>query len=402
MSISKQERDAVIGLLPFLPKNPVVFDVGSNKGLWSDIIMEEFGQECDIHFFEPNEIMLNYTRIKYDYNKNITYNNVAIRDNSGTGIFYYFENENNGLSSLLYNKQWEDLPMKRGMTICLTIHAYCESKGIKEIDFLKIDCEGGDFDALISCYDLFSSGKIRFIQIEYGEHWKLANHTMLELRNRIAYYNHSYKTSYKMYRFTGINFEEVISFTEDYAAENYIITQHNIINHSQGWNKVFIENTKDIKAGFVLEIGSCEGLTAKHICENMLKPGGRMICVDPLRDYYIKPDDMPELVDQYQRWQRNTKGLPINLYRKKFEDAYDELKDFRFDLIYCDGDHSEEAVYFDCKKSLPLIKSGGYLVIDDYDLWSEGTKRGIDKFISESAVYIRSITKNYQVVIKVI
>lgn len=396
MSISKQERDAVIGLLPFLPKNPVIFDCGSNKGLWSDIIMEQFGQECDIHFFEPNEIMLNYTRIKYDYNKNITYNLLAVSNSTGEKDFFYFTNYNNGLSSLNYNEAWNDLPMLRGKADTITVDLYAEKMMIPYIDFLKIDVEGNEINVLAGAQKMIESDKVRFIQIEYGEHWKLINAKGYNVIRRME------MIGYSTYSFNGTNYEKLTSdtFIEDYRADNFIITKHNIINHSQGWNKVFIENTKDIKSDFVLEIGSCEGLTAKHICENILKPGGRLICVDPLEDYYIKPDDMPEMVDQYYRWLRNTKELPINLYRKKFAGAYDELKDFRFDFIYIDGDHSYEAVYHDAVKSWFVLKKGGYILFDDYDGYTDGTTKGIDKFLHENKSYYELIIKNYQVLIK--
>ena len=45
---------------------------------------------------------------------------------------------------------------------------YCESKGISEIDFVKIDTEGSELSILKSFKEMLSNGKIRFIQFEYG------------------------------------------------------------------------------------------------------------------------------------------------------------------------------------------------------------------------------------------
>ena len=73
MSIGVKENKSVTGVLTFLGDNPTVIDVGSNKGQWADIILNRFGDNCNIHLLEPNEMLLNYTRIKYEYNKNINY-----------------------------------------------------------------------------------------------------------------------------------------------------------------------------------------------------------------------------------------------------------------------------------------------------------------------------------------
>lgn len=393
MSISKLEKQAVQWLIPFLPENPVIFDVGSNKGEWSDIIMEEFGDRATFHFFEPNDIMLNYTKIKYDYNTNIWYQKVAVAKTIGWEPFTYFENFNNGLSSLYRNPKWNDLPWQEKKVPTISIDEYCKIGDVPIIDFIKIDVEGAEGDVLEGMQKMLSNNKVRFIQLEYSEHWPLSGTLFAKVIAAMGYYG------YTCYSFNGENFVklEAGTFVEDYRYENFYITKANIINHSHGWNKTFIENTADIKIDFALEIGSCEGLTAKYMCENMIS--GRLICVDPLEDYYLKPGDMPELVDQHQRWLRNTRGLPVNLYRKKFDEAYEELKQFRFGFIYVDGDHTEDVVYNDAKLAFSLCERKGNILFDDYDVWSEGTKRGIDKFLREYAAQLYIVKKNYQVLI---
>lgn len=56
-----------------------------------------------------------------------------------------------------------------------------------------------------------------------------------------------------------------------------------------------------------------------------------------------------------------------------------------FDLIYVDGDHHAEAVYFDLMLSWELINKEGVLCGDDYNWKSKSTglfevKRGVNKF----------------------
>jgi hypothetical protein len=39
--------------------------------------------------------------------------------------------------------------------------------------------------------------------------------------------------------------------------------------------------------------------------------------------------------------------------------------DVTYDVIHCDGEHSQSQVYSDLKNSLPLLKNTGLIIIDD-------------------------------------
>jgi FkbM family methyltransferase len=395
MSIGIHEKEAVIELFSFLPDKPVVFDVGSNKGQWSDIILAEYKDDCTIYLFEPNELLLNYTRVKYDYNKNIIFSKNAMSAVHGKKVpFFYFNNENSGLSSLYHNPKWDYLPMIHGGAYTNTIDNYCKENKIESVDFLKIDVEGAEYDVLTGAQEMIQAGLVKFIQVEYSEHYKLSGKTFADVIRMVEAFG------YYVYSFDGeFHKQSVELFTDDYRLENFIITKEPIAN-AQDWNKEFIENTKGLpKIELALEVGSFEGRTSRYICKNMLTAEGRIVCVDPLEDYYVTPGDIDYFKGQHQRFLRNTRNLPVNLIRKKSNDAWEELKDLRFQFIYIDGDHSEQAVYDDCTNGFKILKKGGHMLIDDYT-WSEGTTRGIDKFLSEHAPFFQLVTKNYQVLIK--
>jgi 23S rRNA U2552 (ribose-2'-O)-methylase RlmE/FtsJ len=61
--LSQDEIKAVVGLFPFLREDFNVIDVGSNKGHWADLFVQEFKERGRIILFEPNDMLLNYTRI---------------------------------------------------------------------------------------------------------------------------------------------------------------------------------------------------------------------------------------------------------------------------------------------------------------------------------------------------
>lgn len=376
MGLSNNEIDNVISLLPYLSPDPVIFDVGSNKGEWTDLILDRAYQ---VHLFEPNEILLHYTMVKYCDRKNVLYCDAAICHQQGKEIdFYYFTNENNGLSSILNNPKWDYLPKKYKKVKSETLSNYCSYFDVKLIDFLKVDTEGADYLVLLGAEQLLREKRIKFIQVEKAEHILLSGYNFNDLTKYLKSFG------YKPMK------------TKD--TENVIFAMEGF---TQDWNSEFKKNTKGLpKVNFALEIGCFEGLTTNYICDNLLLPGGRMVCVDPLTDEYLPGHkDNNLFVGQFDRFTRNTKGKPVELVRKKSSEAYDIIQHYLFDFIYIDGDHTEEAVFQDGVFCFNHLRPGGHLLFDDYG-WSDETHRGIDRFLKHFEGRYDLVVKDYQVLIK--
>lgn len=396
--IGSEEKKSITGLFPFFSENPVIIDGGSNKGGFVDLFLEQYKDKCSLHLFEPNEKLISFCEIKYAYNKNIKYNNVGLHDHFGEMDFFYFENENNEISSLYKGDDWANLPMKKREINLTTVDFYCQKNKIENIDCLKIDLEGADYYGMKGAERMLREGRIGVTIIEYSYHYKRAGATFADVISLASKYG------YKVYSFIDDNYWEVKphDFVEDYRFENFFITKHEIHNHSVGgWNNNFILSTQGLpKFDFALEIGCFEGLTTKYICDNLLNVGGRVIVVDPLMDVYIEEDtEHPYFRQQHQRFIRNTIGLPIELKIGKSADELPKLNAFRFDFIYVDGDHRHDSVYFDCVWSFAVCKVGGKILIDDYDIWREETKGGIDKFLNEFHGSYEIVHKDYQIMI---
>lgn len=408
MSVGTSERDSVLYMLSRFKGKPTIIDVGSNKGTWSDIVLDELKEDCNIHLFEPNELLLNFTRVKYDYKKNITYNLLAAYKEDGKQLdFFYFTNENNGLSGIYHNPQWDYLPMQKGEINSITIDTYCKKNNLTDVDCIKIDVEGAECDVLIGCDWLLREKKVKCIQIEYSPHYKLTNRTfkeVIDIAGKYGYFVYSWDSEWGFIKVGNDNFKE------DYELRNYLLSYMVMEKYTQRWNNEFKINTSELpKVDLALEIGCFEGLTTNYICDNLLNEGGRVICIDPLEDnYYVdnlsdKDKEMNNELSffkgQYERFLSNTKGKPVNLIRKKSKDAYEDVKDLRFQFIYIDGDHRKEGVYHDCTKYIYCMKVGGYMLIDDYE-WREETKEGVDLFLKEAEGQYELMFKNYQVLIK--
>lgn len=70
MSIPAAERKAALDLFPYFSKNPIVFDVGSNKGDFAELFADSV---AEIHLFEPNELLLHYSMVRFCDRNNTKY-----------------------------------------------------------------------------------------------------------------------------------------------------------------------------------------------------------------------------------------------------------------------------------------------------------------------------------------
>jgi predicted O-methyltransferase YrrM len=78
----------------------------------------------------------------------------------------------------------------------------------------------------------------------------------------------------------------------------------------------------------------------------------------------------------------------ISLVRNKSEDYYDNLEIETIDILHIDGNHGEEYVTKDIQLYLPLVKKGGYIIMDDIT-WP-GVINSIKNYLNKDSVLIKS------------
>lgn len=150
-----------------------------------------------------------------------------------------------------------------------------------------------------------------------------------------------------------------------------------------------------------LEIGSYEGKSAIYMVEKFLTgKNSKIVCVDPFIFTYEYRKDFP---NYEERFDSNTAKYGEKIVKRK---GYSEevLKTFEkesFDFIYVDGSHKAEDILIDANLSFKLLKPGGILAFDDYELTkglseNEYPKLAIDRFLKENPNH-EVLDKNWQV-----
>jgi len=81
---------------------------------------------------------------------------------------------------------------------------------------------------------------------------------------------------------------------------------------------------------------------------------------------------------------RDFPAAAVHLVRADTQTLADSLPGGPFDLIHVDGDHSEPGCTHDLERALAACRSGGSILIDDYD-YIAGVRRAVDRFTRDYA-----------------
>lgn len=125
------------------------------------------------------------------------------------------------------------------------------------------------------------------------------------------------------------------------------------------------------EGGVVLEIGSAYGYSAIQCAE----AGARwVLAVDP---------HAGENLGSYETMRENVSARRVEdrvtIWRTTSRKAFECLPDGMFDLVFVDGDHSEDAVAHDIREAWRVLKPGGWLACHDRGEDScPGVQRAID------------------------
>jgi FkbM family methyltransferase len=158
----------------YLKQGMTVFDVGANIGELSLLFSRFVGVKGAVHAFEASSTTFQKlkTLIELAMRYQVVLNHKAVADKKETLILNVYEEEYSGWNSLA-NRPLENYginvkPVKKEEIEAITIDEYCQEQKISQIDLLKIDVEGAEFQVLLGAKGMLKAKKILCIVFEFG------------------------------------------------------------------------------------------------------------------------------------------------------------------------------------------------------------------------------------------
>lgn len=192
----RPETNGEYHLLSYLiEQGNTVFDVGANVGNWSKQVLMKI-PNVHIHAFEPVPDLYNILRESSRGNPAFNIHNLAISDQDGTRTFFYYNKstELSGMSSFYRRPDPEKrLAMEpvQIQVLTQTLDSFCKTSSIQQIDFLKIDTEGGELDVLHGAIGLLKKQQIIALQFEYGGTYLDSGITLRQVLSFLAHYGYN-------------------------------------------------------------------------------------------------------------------------------------------------------------------------------------------------------------------
>ena len=140
----------------------VVFDIGANVGDWSKFVISEYHNiDYQLHMFEPAISTFKQLKTNIKNSDNHVFHNLALGDVRKTSTLFY-DHETQGCASIVIKNAdlSEQIDIK-------TLDEFCEEKHINNIDFLKMDVQGYEYNILLGAENMLAKGKIQYIQFEF-------------------------------------------------------------------------------------------------------------------------------------------------------------------------------------------------------------------------------------------
>ena len=187
----------------------------------------------------------------------------------------------------------------------------------------------------------------------------------------------------------------------------------------KGHGDFLLDQVRQKKPKTFLEIGVFHGVTARNICEllyqthkNDFKYIGLDLFVEnkenenevipnntfnnPLKRIYFKyikkqnPYSLESVKDLLKKFETN-----IHLIQGNSNKVLKKLDMSKIDYVFLDGGHEYNTVKNDLDNCVEVIKKGGTVLCDDYNLGSApGVKRAIDEFVQKNQLSIEILCEN--------
>ena len=187
----------------------------------------------------------------------------------------------------------------------------------------------------------------------------------------------------------------------------------------KGHGDFLLDEVRKEKPKIFLEIGVFHGVTARNICELLYqthKNDFKYIGLDlfaendenknevipnntfnnPLKRIYFKyikkqnPYSLEAVRDLLKKFEKN-----VHLIQGNSNKVLKKIDMSKIDYVFLDGGHEYNTVKDDLDNCIEVIKKGGSVLCDDYNLGSApGVKRAIDEFVKKNQLNVEILCEN--------
>jgi FkbM family methyltransferase len=159
-----KNKESLKVIRDLIPESKCIFEIGAFDGIDIEIIKELWGDNVDIHAFEPSPDNFLALKNLYGESKNVTCNELALTNFDGTTDFYLSHDPrvNDQKDRNLWYKTASSLRPhsnrhketqnfyveEEKITVsCMKIDTYCEKRGIRP-DIMFLDTQGSEYEIL--------------------------------------------------------------------------------------------------------------------------------------------------------------------------------------------------------------------------------------------------------------
>ena len=146
-----------------IEENDIVVDIGANVGASIKLAIDNKCKE--IYCCEPNPVCIDVIKKYYGQNKSLYINDCAISDYTGFGELSLISIDSTSTSAKIsHNNQYNYVSLKIKTK---TFKDFISDNNISKIDFLKVDCEGGEEFIFNETNIDYIKTNVRKIAVEY-------------------------------------------------------------------------------------------------------------------------------------------------------------------------------------------------------------------------------------------
>ncbi len=142
----------------------VIFDVGAYIGDWSKFVINEYkDMQYALYIFEPSLVTCKELKNNIKESKSNFIYPIGFGDKRER-LKLFYDIESQGSASILMHEGESSEEVQID-----TIDNFCKDNTIDEINFLKMDVQGYEYNILLGAKDMLSNGNIKYIQFEFDE-----------------------------------------------------------------------------------------------------------------------------------------------------------------------------------------------------------------------------------------